>query len=170
MEPSSRSRVRAAFRDYGADHRTRGNRLCHAIGVPLIVFSLLGLCARIGASEGLLGPTLIPALAAPRADAGFALWLVSLAYYLRLDPRLGAPFSICTFGFYLVARETSLAVNVACFILGWGFQLVGHARYERRRPSFLRNLSHLLVGPLWIFAHAVRDAESVQDDGLRRAL
>ncbi len=44
----------------------------------------------------------------------------------------------------------TLAMAAGLFALGWAFQLVGHAVYERNRPAFVRNLRHLLIGPLWI--------------------
>jgi uncharacterized membrane protein YGL010W len=43
-----------------------------------------------------------------------------------------------------------LWINLMLFILGWIFQFVGHAVYEKRQPAFLKNALHLLVGPLWI--------------------
>jgi len=163
MPFADRLRVRAAFRDYSGDHRTRGNRLCHAVGIPLIVFGLLGLLAYAG-TRAPIGGELLPALAAPRWELGFALWLFSALYYLRLDLRLGAPFSLCTYGVYLFAREVPFAAHAAAFVVGWVFQLVGHGRYEHRKPAFLRSLPHIFVGPLWMFAHAVRDSGAVVDD------
>ncbi|MGH9317331.1 MAG: hypothetical protein ACRD1P_09505 [Thermoanaerobaculia bacterium] len=34
-------RIDALLVDYGAYHQTRGNRVCHAFGIPLIVFGPL---------------------------------------------------------------------------------------------------------------------------------
>ena len=39
---------------------------------------------------------------------------------------------------------------IALFIIGWIFQGIGHAVYEKRQPAFAQNLIHLLIGPLWI--------------------
>jgi uncharacterized membrane protein YGL010W len=38
------------------------------------------------------------------------------------------------------------------FIVGWIFQGIGHAVYEKKQPSFLSNVRHLLIGPFWLFA------------------
>jgi hypothetical protein len=37
-------------------------------------------------------------------------------------------------------------------VVGWAFQLFGHYVYEKKSPAFLTTLSHLFVGPMWIFA------------------
>jgi uncharacterized membrane protein YGL010W len=34
-------------------------------------------------------------------------------------------------------------------------QFAGHYVWEKKSPAFFRNLTHLLVGPLWIAAKAV---------------
>ncbi len=41
-------------------------------------------------------------------------------------------------------------IGAAAFVVGWIFQAVGHAVYEKNRPAFFRNLLHLLVGPLFL--------------------
>jgi uncharacterized membrane protein YGL010W len=43
-------------------------------------------------------------------------------------------------------------------VVGWILQYLGHYVYEKKSPAFYRNLVHLLVGPLWILAKAVRRA------------
>ena len=40
-------RIDALFADYGASHSVRGNLLCHAAGITLIVFGLLSFLARV---------------------------------------------------------------------------------------------------------------------------
>ena len=39
--------------------------------------------------------------------------------------------------------------------MGWIFQGIGHAVYEKRSPAFLRNLVHLLVGPAFLVNEAL---------------
>jgi uncharacterized membrane protein YGL010W len=43
---------------------------------------------------------------------------------------------------------------LALFVFGWILQFIGHYIYEKRSPAFFQNLTHLLVGPLWILAKA----------------
>jgi uncharacterized membrane protein YGL010W len=59
-----------------------------------------------------------------------------------------------------IGRGPALAAAAALFAVGWIFQLVGHAVYEKNRPAFARNLRHLLVGPLWIARKVSRRGRS----------
>lgn len=139
-------RLTRFFEDYEADHVTLGNQLCHVAGIPLIVLSALGLLGHVplfaAAEQG----------AILRADAGLALWGAGMLWYLFVDWRISIPFGILTLGFYFIGRAIPMSWLAGLFIAGWVFQAVGHAVFEHRRPAFFRNLQHLLVGPLWIFA------------------
>ncbi|MEO6913197.1 MAG: Mpo1-like protein [Candidatus Baltobacteraceae bacterium] len=123
------------YGEYGSYHKDSRNRLCHAIGIPLIVLGILGLLALVR-----LGPVDLAVLAA----------IAVLIYYAAIDPR-GALLSALIFlMLYLIGIRLSWEANVAAFILGWGFQLIGH-RYEGNKPKFLTNMVYLLVGPLYMF-------------------
>ena len=83
-------------------------------------------------------------------DLAVVAAVVVLIYYAALDLR-GALLSLVIFAMlYLVASHLPWQVNLAAFILGWVFQLVGH-RFEGTKPKFLENLIYLLIGPLYIF-------------------
>lgn len=85
-------------------------------------------------------------------NGAHVLLVVGIVFYLRLSLVLGLPFSVLNLGLYWISTELTWPVNAALFLVGWIFQGVGHAVYEKKSPAFLKNLSHLLVGPLWIFA------------------
>jgi uncharacterized membrane protein YGL010W len=38
------------------------------------------------------------------------------------------------------------------FLVGWSFQFLGHAVFERRRPAFVDDLSQTLIGPMFVVA------------------
>jgi len=137
-------RAERLFADYADAHRTAGNRACHAVGIPLIVASIVAALAqvRIAGEWSAAEPAIALASAAAIAiDA--PLGTVLLAFVLACDfgARAAAPAA---------GRGTVAFAAAAAFAVGWIFQLVGHAAYEKNRPAFLRNLRHLLVGPLWI--------------------
>jgi uncharacterized membrane protein YGL010W len=44
---------------------------------------------------------------------------------------------------------------VGVFVVAWIGQFIGH-KYEGRKPSFLTDLSYLLVGPAWLMAKLYR--------------
>jgi uncharacterized membrane protein YGL010W len=49
----------------------------------------------------------------------------------------------------------SWPIGVIAFAVGWVFQGIGHAVYEKNRPAFLRNLVHLMIGPAYLVAEAL---------------
>lgn len=123
------------FTEYASYHSDRRNRLCHAFGIPLIVLGILGL-----AHLTRVGPI----------DLAILIAVAVLAYYTVIDPR-GALISLVVFAIlYTVASRLPWEVNLAAFILGWGFQFAGH-KLEGTNPKFFENLIYLLIGPLYVF-------------------
>jgi uncharacterized membrane protein YGL010W len=122
--------------EYGTYHRDKRNLVCHEIGIPLIVLAIVAL-SRLAH----FGPVDLAVL---------EIAAVSL-YYFRLAgwAALGAiALLVLT---YFISLFVSWPVALGLFVTGWIFQFVGHA-YEGKKPAFLTNLQHLLVGPLWIVA------------------
>lgn len=135
-------RVDDLLSDYGAHHRTRGNLVCHAFGVTLIVFGILSLLAEVR-----VGPL----------TAGEILIAVVVLYYATLDLPLAGAMLAAFAVLDLAARAVGdWRVGLAAFLIGWVFQAIGHAVYEKNRPAFFKNLQHLLVGPLFLVNEVLR--------------
>ena len=128
------------FDDYATYHRDPRNRLCHEIGIPLIVLSLEALLRYVP-----VGPTTLAQLAT----------LLLMFYYIRIAGRAALPALVGLVVLELVALLVTWPVALAMFVAGWILQFVGHA-YEGQKPAFLTNLTHLLIGPLWIAHLAVQ--------------
>ena len=129
-------RVDDLLTDYGAHHRTRGNLVCHAFGVTLIVFGILSLSAELR-----VGPV----------TAGEILIALVVLYYATLDLPLAAAMLAAFVVLDLAARAVGdWRVGLAAFAIGWVFQAIGHAVYEKNRPALMKNLQHLLVGPMFL--------------------
>jgi uncharacterized membrane protein YGL010W len=131
--------------DYASYHRTRGNVICHFVGIPLIIFGIFSLLhlLRFGIIAGL-----------PLTAAEIFIAIVTI-YYFTLDIKLATAMLI--FSVLLDAAAHAAAdwrIGLATFIIGWVFQGVGHAVYEKRSPAFLKNLLHLLVGPIFLVNEA----------------
>lgn len=131
-------RVDALLSDYASFHRTRGNLVCHAFGITLIVFGILSML-----------------LAIPLPVDSFTVAEVLIAagvfFYVTLDVTLAAAMLAELALLDLVARAVGdWRIGLAAFALGWVFQAIGHARFERNRPAFFKNLAHLMVGPLFL--------------------
>jgi uncharacterized membrane protein YGL010W len=133
-------RVQELFADYSEHHRTPGNKWCHRIGIPAIMLSLLGMLARVTLWPG--DPL--------RIDAAMVLIALTAVFYLRLDPILGSVMVLVSIAFYFAGAWLPMSINIALFVGGWILQFIGHSAFEKRQPAFLRNLVHLLVGPLWL--------------------
>ena len=126
--------------EYGTYHRDRRNRAMHEIGIPLIVLAIVSLLELVK-----IGSTDLAAIAI----------ILTAIYYVRLDPPSALAAFVAYVALYLIGAHVAWWLALVIFVAGWIFQFVGHV-YEGRKPAFLTNLLHLLVGPLWIAALALR--------------
>lgn len=141
----------ALWADYDQHHRAAGNKYCHMLGIPLIIIGLLGVL--------LAGPH-FDVIGLPM-DLAILLVLGAGVIDVFLDAKLGAAMFVVDILFYLIARQLNVKLALGLFVLGWVFQFVGHGVYEKRAPAFSKNLTHLLVGPLWVLNHIVHLREDV---------
>ncbi len=134
------SKIDYYFSSYNKYHKSDGNKLTHYVGIPLIVFSTFGLLAVVRWQW---------------IDLGWIVWLLSSVFYCRLDWKRGLPFSLLTFVLYWCSKWVPIEIHWVSFIVGWILQGVGHYIYEKKSPAFLTNISHLLIGPFWIFCRLI---------------
>jgi uncharacterized membrane protein YGL010W len=144
-------RVDALLADYASHHRTRGNLVCHGFGITLIVFGLLSMLQAAPLFRGSFW------------TAAEAVIAAVFFYYLTLD----APLAFAMLAVLVLLDAASRAVSnwrtgLAAFLIGWVFQAIGHGRFERNRPAFLKNLAHLAIGPMFLVNELlkVRDIDS----------
>ena len=138
-------RVDALLTDYASYHRTRGNLVCHAFGITLIIFGSVNLLLRLR----------LPGV--PRVTAAELLIGAVLLFYLTLDASLALAMLLEFALLDIAARAVpDWRAGLAAFLLGWAFQGLGHARFERNSPAFFRNLVHLMVGPLFLANELLR--------------
>jgi hypothetical protein len=133
------------FKDYEQYHRTRGNKLTHLVGIPGVLFSLVGLLSHVQLWT-LSTDSLFP------LDLGIILALIGSLFALKVDFKLGIPFMLYAYLNYLLARHLPLNILILIQVLAWVLQLVGHFVYEKKSPAFLTSLEHIFIGPMWIFA------------------
>ena len=136
------------FEEYGQSHSHPTNERLHAICVPLIVLSVLGLLSSVPV-PGAFGP------ASPWLNWATLVAIVALAYYCVLSFRLAAIVA-CVLVLMLLALQGLAALpwplwatSLALFVVGWIGQFIGHA-IEGRKPSFFKDVQFLLIGPLWL--------------------
>lgn len=131
--------------DYETHHSAGGNKICHMVGIPLIIAGLLGL----------LAIPLVQVGGVP-VELSLLLLLITGGAYLWLDVKLGCVMVAFSLLLYMGARLLPWPVALGLFLIGWVFQFIGHGVYEKHSPAFTDNLAHLLVGPMWVLNHFVR--------------
>lgn len=142
-------RIEQLISEYGESHTNRTNVLIHAIAVPAIYFVTLGLIWSLPTPAFLdyVDVTWAHVLAIP------VLW-----YYFKLSGPIGAAMTLLTIiGFALIALIDNAGLSVwqvslAVFVVMWILQFVGH-HIEGKKPSFLKDMQFLLVGPAWWWVH-----------------
>ena len=137
------------FKEYENFHHTRGNKITHMMGIPLVLFSLVGLLAHVVLWGG-------HDFTGVRLDLGNLLVLAGALFSIRVDYKLGIPFTLFALLNYLIARHLTYPVLGGLQVLGWIAQLVGHWVYEKKSPAFFTSMEHLFVGPMWLFAWLIQ--------------
>jgi uncharacterized membrane protein YGL010W len=138
--------------EYGESHKNPTNKAIHWICVPVIFWTVVALLWSVKT------PYMIPKLnmALNAAMIGLALALV---YYTTLSALLALGMllfsTICmALSYYVeIALQPSgfplWAVALIVFVLAWIGQFWGHS-IEGKKPSFLKDLQFLLIGPAWL--------------------
>lgn len=126
---------------YTRYHRNPWNRACHFVGVPTIVLALM-------IWLHLLHPTL------PRAVS-----LVLVLHYARDHLGVGVASALplgllCALTTCLAATPAPGKLALGLFVVGWIFQLVGHA-FEGKKPALVDNLTQVFVAPAFLTAEVL---------------
>lgn len=144
------------FSEYGESHQTKFNKVIHYIFVPLIFFSIIGLLASIS-FESL--KAFLPVYMSPFAHAGSVLIIVGLVFYFRISKPIFLGMILVSllalWGNYqieLYFKTPLWIISLVIFAVSWIFQFVGH-NHEGKKPSFIKDLQFLLIGPAWILGH-----------------
>ena len=144
------------FSEYAESHQNHTNKMIHWICVPLIFWSILGFISLIPAPHFFLkyfGAMSLVSLA--------AVLLVTL-FYLKLSWRIALIMVVIMLLFQhfiyfvnITFEQKSWLVFLAVFILSWIGQFYGH-KIEGKKPSFLKDLQFLLVGPIWLLSFIMK--------------
>jgi uncharacterized membrane protein YGL010W len=152
---SARKSADAWFAEYGANHQNHTNEVIHWICVPVIFACVLGFTWTIPVPERWVD-------AAPWFNWTLPAILLATLFYLRLSARLSAGllFFMATCYSSLVLLDTAMGWSVgkicsAAFVLAWIGQLIGH-KIEGQKPSFLKDIVFLLIGPAWLMSRLYR--------------
>ncbi len=137
-------RIDALLTDYASDHRTRGNLVCHALGITLILYGAVAMLLEVR-------------LPVPPWSAAEVLIVSIVLFDVSLNVPLALTMLAETALFDLLARAVGdWRLGAAAFGAGWLLQAIGHAGFEKNRPAFFRSVIHLMVGPLFLWNELLR--------------
>ncbi|MDU0114660.1 Mpo1-like protein [Psychrosphaera aquimarina] len=135
--------------EYGVSHQNQTNKLIHYLCVPAIYMTVLGLLWSI-----------------PFPVADMPLWvnwstvlaIPALLFYFSLSSVVGLGMTVFTalmvvflqwWQLNMAEYMSVLIMSVVVFVVAWSLQFVGH-NIEGKKPSFLKDVQFLLIGPAWI--------------------
>lgn len=136
--------------EYGESHQNPTNKAVHWICVPVIFFSVVGLLYSVK----------IPVMLTPALplNLAFILLLLAVIYYARLSPPLSVGLLLfamgCLYLCWIIENTSRIPLWQVCaglFVLAWIGQFWGH-KVEGKKPSFLKDLQFLLIGPAWLMS------------------
>ena len=137
--------------EYGESHQNSTNKLIHWICVPLIFYSIVALVYSIP------NEILIPIF----GDSIWANWatitlVIVLIYYAKLSIPIAIGMllfsAVCMFVCQYLSSTLDVSlwiIALVIFVAAWAGQFYGH-KVEGKKPSFLKDLQFLLIGPAWL--------------------
>lgn len=146
-------KLHALFADYEKSHQHPVNRMLHKVAIPLIAFHIAAMLDWIRLASHLTVGGLV--------YVGVALW------YVSMDRKLGLLVSALLALCFPLGWVTPRPAVIAVALVGWLVQLAGHVVWEKKSPSFMHNLLHALVGPMYFIALLTGDWRTAASAGPR---
>jgi uncharacterized membrane protein YGL010W len=134
---------------YANYHRDPRNCATHYLGIPMLFLAAI---LPLQASRIYVGSLELP--------LAIVLTLPAVVGWMVLDFGVGAALLLLLCPLFTIAALVAgiggqilmWSSAAALFVVGWSFQFVGHAVFERRRPAFVDDLSQTLIGPMFVTA------------------
>lgn len=154
QKPVEKRKIDTLFEEYALSHQNATNKLLHWVGIPFIIFGIVGFLNTIP----------FPQLAFLGIYQTYINWFtIALGilgyYYYTLSPTLMWGMLLVFFGMQGLVIElehwqkagglTVWQCSAIVFVLGWIIQFVGH-QIEGKKPSFLKDIQFIFIGPLWL--------------------
>ncbi len=140
--------------EYAESHQNKTNKAIHWVCVPLIFLTIMALIWAIP----------VPSF---MASIPFLNWAtistaVIILFYSRLSISLMLGMLMFTiiclgaiYGFEQAFPGKLVPTAVIAFIILWVGQFYGH-KIEGKKPSFLKDVQFLMIGPAWVMAFIYR--------------
>ncbi|WP_426477912.1 DUF962 domain-containing protein [Chryseobacterium sp. CBSDS_008] len=151
-------KVDLLFAEYSKSHRNATNKFIHWICVPLIFWTILGFASMIPA------PHLCASYLGCISIVSVVVIILITLFYIRLS------FVITMIMLFIMLLmehliyltnislgKQSWVVYLSVFVITWIFQFLGH-KIEGKKPTFLKDLQFLLIGPIWLLGFILKKA------------
>lgn len=151
------SKLDTLLNEYGDSHQNRTNKVVHWVCVPVIVWTVLALLWSIPF------PVVAKDWPVPVNWATITLVLAQI-YYFSLSIKLG--MGLLAYNGLMVVLVAWVDANLpwplwqvalVLFVLAWIGQFIGH-HIEGKKPSFMKDLQFLLIGPAWLMSYIYQAA------------
>lgn len=138
------------FDEYSQSHQNHTNKNIHWICVPLIFWSILGFVSLVPSPHFYIAFFGMISIASLIAIAFVTFFYLKLSWKISLI----MIFLMLLMEFFVYQINIAFGTNswlifLAVFIITWIFQFIGH-KIEGKKPSFLKDLQFLLIGPIWL--------------------
>jgi uncharacterized membrane protein YGL010W len=135
------------FDEYAVSHQNETNKLIHYICVPAIYFSIVGLLMCVPLSFFGLSLPIIENMA-------FVVLIFVLWFYFRISASMAIKMTVFSiaclhFNLFISVYISLWKFSLAVFLIAWIGQFYGH-KIEGKKPSFLKDLQFLMIGPAWV--------------------
>ena len=153
MNATAQRPVDRWFASYSGDHQNQTNQKIHLFAVPAILWTVVALLWCIPVFGTWMKSGIWAALAM------FGAWM----FYNRMSRPLGLGMLAIFVAMAWLTRwlESLLGLQnlfflaVTVFVVAWIAQFIGH-KIEGKKPSFLTDLTYLLIGPVWVLSKFYR--------------
>ena len=148
------------FALYGESHKNPTNKKIHWICVPAIFITTVGLIWAIPPGPLVAIGALLPPALAPWLNWATVLVIpVGMVFYLSMSWTIFVGMALALALTVLLLQGLAsggpvalVSVCAPVWVAAWIAQFIGH-QIEGKKPSFLRDLQFLLVGPAWLLGH-----------------
>jgi len=145
------------FDEYGESHKNKINKAFHWVCVPVIFFTIIGLLSTIPLPFiGYNGNN------STYLHIGSLLVALGLIFYARISIPMFIGMAVFSYFVLFINKRVGQSIefnyayfNLILFALAWIGQFIGH-KIEGKKPSFLKDLQFLLIGPAWLMGFIYR--------------
>ena len=139
------------FDEYAQSHQNETNQLIHYICVPLIFLSVIGLLMSVPTTFLEDNIKLYNPLV---ENWAFVIGILLSVFYARLGfwyliKMLLVIMLSIVINYWIGNNINLLTASIIIFVGAWIGQFYGH-KVEGAKPSFLKDIEFLLIGPLWV--------------------